>query len=90
MIVGLSFTLFYIAGTKAHLIFGAEEAWFGNWCFGISAEGIGTVGMLLNFAVALVVSRLTPPPPQEVMDILDELRMPDHVGPAVILDESTE
>ncbi len=90
MIIGLSFTLFYIAGTKAHLIFGAEEAWFGNWCFGISAEGIGTVGMLLNFAVALVVSRLTPPPPQEVMDILDELRMPDHVGPAVILDESTE
>ncbi len=90
MIVGLSFTLFYIAGTKAHLIFGAEEAWFGNWCFGISAEGIGTVGMLLNFVVALVVSRLTPPPPQEVMDILDELRMPDHVGPAVILDESTE
>ena len=90
MIVGLSFTLFYIAGTKAHLIFGAEEAWFGNWCFGISAEGIGTVGMMLNFAVALVVSRLTPPPPQEVMDILDELRMPDHVGPAIILDESTQ
>ena len=90
MIVGLGFTLFYIAGTKAHLIFGAEEAWFGNWCFGISPEGIGTVGMLLNFAVALTVSRLTPPPPQEVMDILDDLRMPDHVGPAVILDESTE
>jgi cation/acetate symporter len=90
MIVGLGFTLFYIAGTKAHLIFGAEEAWFGNWCFGISPEGIGTVGMLLNFAVALTVSRLTSPPPQEVMDILDELRMPDHVGPAVILDESTE
>ncbi len=93
MIVGLSFTVFYIVGTKANLLFGGfgvEEAWFGNWCFGISAEGIGTVGMMLNFAVALIVSRMTPPPPQEVMDILDDLRMPDHVGPALILDESTE
>jgi len=90
MIVGLAFTVFYIVGTKADLIFGATEPWFGTWCFGISAEGIGTVGMMLNFAVALTVSRLTPPPPQEVMDILDNLRMPDHVGPAIILDEATE
>jgi len=90
MIVGLGFTLFYIVGTKANLLFGAEQAWFGNWCFGISAEGIGTVGMLLNLTVCLIVSRLTPPPPQDVMDVLDNLRMPDHVGPAVILDESTE
>jgi cation/acetate symporter len=93
MVIGLSFTVFYIVGTKANLLFGSfgvTEPWFGNWCFGISAEGIGTVGMLLNMAVALVVSRLTPPPPQEVMDVLDELRMPDHPGPAYILDESTE
>ena len=90
MIIGLGFTLFYIVGTKANLLFGADAPWFGNWCFGISAEGIGTVGMLLNFSVALVISRMTPPPPQSVMDILDDLRMPDHVGPAIILDESTE
>ena len=90
MLVGLGFTLFYIVGTKADLLFGAATPWFGNWCFGISAEGIGTVGMLLNLAACLIVSRVTPPPPQEVMDVLENLRMPDHVGPAVILDESTE
>lgn len=93
MLVGLCFTTFYIVGTKANLLFatfGVTEPWFGNWCFGISAEGIGTVGMMLNLGVALVISRLTPPPPDSVMEVLDNLRMPDHVGPAVILDESTE
>ncbi|MBX3180682.1 MAG: cation acetate symporter [Candidatus Hydrogenedentes bacterium] len=93
MIVGLGFTLFYIVGTKADLLFayfGVTQPWFGTWCFGISAEGIGTVGMLLNMAVCLTVSRMTPPPPDDVMEVLENLRMPDHVGPAIILDESTE
>lgn len=90
MVVGLGFTLFYIVGTKADLLFNVAGPWFGNWCFGISAEGIGTVGMLLNLCVSLAVSRVTPPPPDNVMAVLDNLRMPDHVGPAVILDESTE
>lgn len=93
MIVGLAFTLFYIVGTKADLLFayfGVTQPWFGTWCFGISAEGIGTVGMILNMAVSLAVSRMTPPPPDDVMEVLENLRMPDHVGPAIILDESTE
>ena len=55
MITGLLFTTIYIVGVK----FYGMSPWF----FDISAEGIGTVGMVLNFIVTLVVSRLTPPPP---------------------------
>lgn len=82
MLVGLGFTAYYIIDNR---FFGAPA-----WCFGISAQGIGTVGMLLNLAVTLVVSRITPPPPQEVQDMVAELRIPAHPGRAVILDEGTE
>ena len=44
--------------------------------FGISPEGIGTLGMLMNFAVALVVMRLTPPPPREVQALVEQIRVP--------------
>lgn len=40
------------------------------------AQGIGTVGMLLNFAVTLVVSRFTPAPPREVQELIEEIRLP--------------
>jgi cation/acetate symporter len=88
MLAGLTFTAIYIIGTKADKIIpGAEEPWFGDWCFGISAQGIGAVGMLINFAVALIVSRLTPPPPMEIQEMVESLRSPDHPGPAQVLDE---
>jgi cation/acetate symporter len=67
MLVGLIFTIFYIVSVK----FNGMQPWFG-----ISPEGIGTVGMLINFAVTLVVSRLTPPPPLEVQEMVEELRSP--------------
>ena len=68
MIVGLSFTTFYIIGVK----FLNMEPWF----FGVSAEGIGTLGMVINLIVTFVVSRLTPPPPQEIQDLVEDLRNP--------------
>ncbi len=68
MIVGLLFTIFYIAGTK----FYGMPAWF----FGVSPEGIGTLGMMINFVVTLVVSRLTPPPPAEIQALVEDLRDP--------------
>ena len=43
-----------------------------NWLFGISPEGIGTLGMLLNLSVSLVVSRLTPAPPDEIQDMVEK------------------
>ncbi|BAZ21888.1 Na+/solute symporter [Kalymmatonema gypsitolerans NIES-4073] len=69
MVTGLIFTIAYIVGVK----FGGMPAWF----FGVSAEGIGTVGMVLNFLVTLVVSRLTPPPPAEIQALVENLRTPD-------------
>lgn len=73
MIAGLVFTLFYIIGVK----FGGMQPWF----FGVSAEGIGTLGMMINFIVTLVVSRLTPPPPPEIQEMVEYLRAPDGERP---------
>ncbi|MBW4608081.1 MAG: cation acetate symporter [Hassallia sp. WJT32-NPBG1] len=68
MLSGLIFTIFYIVGVK----FAGIEPWF----FGVSPEGIGTLGMLINLAVTLVVSRLTPPPPAEIQLLVENLRTP--------------
>jgi len=73
MITGLVFTLFYIIGVK----FGGMQPWF----FGVSAEGIGTLGMIINFIVTFVVSRLTPPPPAEIQEMVEYLRAPDGERP---------
>ena len=72
MVIGLAFTAFYIIGVK---FYNMEP-----WLLGISPEGIGTVGMMLNFAVTLVVSRLTPAPPAEIQELVEMLRTPgDHL-----------
>jgi cation/acetate symporter len=68
MITGLLFTIFYIVGVK----FSGMTPWF----FGVSAEGIGTLGMIINFIVTIVVSRLTPPPPLAVQEMVEDLRSP--------------
>lgn len=47
-----------------------------HWWFGISPEGIGTLGMMLNFIVALVVMRFTEKPPQEIQDLVEDIRIP--------------
>ena len=73
MILGIVFTTSYIIYFKPQL--GgpglAEDFWWG-----ISPEGIGTLGMLLNFTVALIVSRLTSPPPAEVVELTERIRTP--------------
>ncbi len=77
MLVGLFFTYGYIESYKKvffpPLIENSAEHWF----LGISPEGIGFVGMLLNFAVALTVSRMTPEPPVEVQQLVEEIRVPN-------------
>lgn len=70
MIVGLAFTACYIIGVK----FYGMSPWF----WSISPEGIGTVGMVLNFIVTYIVSRLTPPPPLEVQQMVANLRSPEE------------
>ncbi|MTJ50607.1 sodium:solute symporter family protein [Dolichospermum sp. UHCC 0259] len=68
MLTGLIFTVIYIVGVK----FVGMTPWF----FGVSAEGIGTLGMIINFIVTLTVSRLTPPPPAEIQALVEDLRTP--------------
>jgi cation/acetate symporter len=73
MIVGIVFTAAYIIYFK-FINPGANNA--ANWWFGISPEGIGTVGMILNFITMWVVSRFTPEPPQEIQEMVISLRYP--------------
>ena len=53
-----------------------------NWFMGISPEGIGFVGMLINFVVAGIVSRSTAAPPKEVGRLVERIRVPKGAGPA--------
>jgi cation/acetate symporter len=53
-----------------------------HWWFGVSPEGIGTIGMLVNFAVAMVVSRFTAPPPPHVQRMVELIRIPKGAGTA--------
>jgi len=75
MIAGIGFTLAYIVYFQ--FLTDSKEYWFG-----ISPEGIGFIGMLLNFAVAFVVSSLTPPPPREIQDMVEAIRIPKGAGEA--------
>ena len=77
MLTGLLFTLGYIVYFKGLFLAPFAENVPENWLFGISPEGIGGVGMLLNIAVALIVSRLTAPPPDAVVRMVRDIRMPE-------------
>ncbi len=79
MLSGVLFTAAYIVYFK-FVNPGANMAEI--WWFGISPEGIGTLGMLLNFTVALLVSRFTPPPPEEVQQLVDRIRVPRRTSEA--------
>jgi len=77
MITGISFTAGYIVYFKfLHPELNSAEYWW----WGISPEGIGTLGMLLNFAVAWAVCAVTPPPPQAVRAMVDRIRVPRGAG----------
>ena len=72
MITGMMFTLSYIVYFKTiNKTAGAED-----WLFGISPEGIGIIGMAVNFAVAIAVSSFTTPPPDEVQATVESIRYP--------------
>lgn len=79
MVSGITFTAAYIVYFN-FVNPGANSA--DNWWFGISPEGIGTLGMLLNFTVTMVVSRMTLEPPAEVQALVDSIRVPRGAGEA--------
>lgn len=82
MIVGLGITLYYMARFKLGWIGNPETATPEHWWFGISPEGFGIVGMLINFLVSILVSRFTAPPPQDVQDLIEDIRVPAGAGEA--------
>ena len=77
MITGLAFTFAYIAYFK---FVNPADNNSDHWWFGISPEGIGTLGMLANFGVSLIVCRFTPPPPAEVQAMVENIRVPSQEG----------
>jgi len=82
MVVGLAITLYYITRFKLHWIGSVENSGQDDWWFGISPEGFGTIGMLVNFTVAVIVSSFTKKPPQEIVEIVDDIRIPTGAGQA--------
>ena len=79
MLAGLIFSLAYIAYFK---FVSPQTNNAEHWLFGISPEGIGTVGAVINFTLALVISRCTGAVPEEVTKMVDNIRIPSGVGQA--------
>ena len=80
MLTGLFFTYAYIEYFKGLFLKWAGAPWgedvAANWLFGISPEGIGVIGMLLNFVVAITVSHMTSPPPENIQHMVEHIRVP--------------
>ena len=73
MLSGLIFTATYIIFFK---FISPEYNISEYWLFGISPEGIGVIGMIINFMIAIIISSISKPPPIEVYEIVDNIRMP--------------
>ncbi|OIQ30906.1 MAG: cation acetate symporter [Bacteroidetes bacterium MedPE-SWsnd-G2] len=79
MTVGILLMLFYMLKFKFDLFGGGAKD---DWWLGISPEGFGTVAMIVNFLVSGVISKFTPKPPQEVQNMVENIRIPNGVGKA--------
>ena len=87
MISGLLFTMAYIVYFKfGDALFGlsTEAIAPANWWFNISPEGIGTLGMIINFVVSFVVMLFTPAPPEDVQVMTESIRYPRGAAAATI------
>nr|MBP7971079.1 cation acetate symporter [Aquaspirillum sp.] len=82
MLTGLIFTFCYILYFKGIFITPMAENIPANWLFGISPEGIGSVGAILNVVVALIVSRVTPACPDHIQHLVEDIRTPRGAGTA--------
>ncbi|TQV74404.1 sodium:solute symporter family protein [Denitrobaculum tricleocarpae] len=85
MLAGLIFTLVYIFSYKGWLFIPGTNFLADtpeNWIFGISPLSIGAIGAMLNFAVAIGISRMTEEPPQEIQDLVESIRIPRGAGAA--------
>lgn len=81
MIAGLVFTAAYIVYFK---FLSPDLNTAEHWWFGVSPEGVGTLGMIVNFGVSLLVSRFTPAPPAHIQDLIEDIRIPRGAGSAQV------
>ncbi len=79
MVVGIVLMMFYMMKFKLDMFGGGTPS---DWWFGTSPEGFGTIAMTVNIVISLVVSRLTPAPPQNVQDMVESIRIPSGAGEA--------
>jgi cation/acetate symporter len=87
MLTGLFFTGTYIIAS----VYGGMQPWtFGIFDRGIGPQGIGSIGMALNFLVTLILTPLCPAPSQAVRDLVDSVREPEGEAPAVAIETAPE
>lgn len=82
MIVGITLMLFYMIRYKTGLIGIMDARPASEWWFGTSPEGFGTIAMIINVIVSVVVSRMTAPPPENVQEMVESIRIPSGAGEA--------
>src|SRR5690606_2353055 len=82
MVSGLIFTAGYIVTYKGIFIAPLLPNTADYWLLGISPEGIGTLGMMINFAIAALVWKLTEDAPADVQELVESIRFPQGAGDA--------
>jgi len=75
ILVGLIFTMLMIILIRSQKLLGTSEPLLESF-LGINAQGVGVVGAILNFIIAFAISRSTPPPPEHIQTLVEEIRVP--------------
>jgi cation/acetate symporter len=85
MIAGIGVTMLYVFQHKG-IMFIPGTSFLGDmgadWFFGISPNAFGAVGAVVNFAVAIIVSKITTPPPDHIQHLVEDIRVPAGAGAA--------
>ena len=87
MLVGIIFTAYYIITC---VFFGMEPWTFGIFEKGINPQGVGTVGMLLNFIITLILMPFFRAPDKKIQNMVDSVREPEGIGPAIKIETAPE
>lgn len=85
MLAGIGSTLLYIFTFKGWFFIPGTnmlENVSANHFIGISPEAFGAVGAAINFSVAIIVSRVTAPPPEHIQHLVEDIRVPRGAGAA--------
>jgi cation/acetate symporter len=82
MVAGIGFTASYIIGSV--------YAGMPDWCFGIGPQGIGVIGMLINFALSLALTPVFSAPSLKVRDMVESIREPEGAGPGLVIESTPE